>query len=163
MGTPQKHSVSLLIDSGSSSNFISESLTVQMSNWSLIAQPISVLVADGRILLCTHEITNCPLTIQGHLFYITLKILPLGCYDIILGMDWLEFHSPVVIYWKLKSISFDYHTVNVTLQGQPSEQLSWILLNFCNYIILMISGACWRCLCYNQHQQSQHGQLKSKL
>ena len=33
-----------------------------------------------------------------------MKILPLGTYDAILGMDWLEQHSPMTVDWKSKVI-----------------------------------------------------------
>jgi hypothetical protein len=46
-----------------------------------------------------------------------LKVLPLQCYDIILGMDWLEQHSPMVVDWKKKLLSFDYQGEKVVLQG----------------------------------------------
>jgi len=51
---------------------------------------VQVKVANGNILTCTHELCDCVVLINGHRFFITLKILPLSCYDIILGMDWLE-------------------------------------------------------------------------
>lgn len=37
---------------------------------------------------------------------ITLKVLSLGCYDVILGMDWLGDHSPIKVDWKGKPPTF---------------------------------------------------------
>jgi hypothetical protein len=47
---------------------------------------------------CTHEITDYPVQIQGHSFQLNLKIIPLQCYDIILGINWLEQFSPMEIH-----------------------------------------------------------------
>jgi hypothetical protein len=35
-----------------------------------------------------------------------LKILPLNCYDVILGMDWLASNSPMHIDWQEKWLVF---------------------------------------------------------
>lgn len=77
--------VVILIDSGSSSNFISEALASKWRNWSTLQQTMQVKVANGEILQCTHELPDCPVWISGHAFKISLKILPLSCYDVILG------------------------------------------------------------------------------
>lgn len=88
-----------LIDSGSSHNFTSEALASKWSQWSPLPQPMQVKVANGQILLCTHEIKGCLLWVGLFAFKITLRILPLKCYDVILGIDWLEEHSPMLINW----------------------------------------------------------------
>jgi hypothetical protein len=46
-----------------------------------------------------------------------LKVLPLHCYDIILGIDWLEQHSPMEVHWKLKWLSFEHLGSKVQLFG----------------------------------------------
>ena len=45
-----------------------------------------------------------------------LNIIPLGSYDILIGMDWLESHKDVIDYLHKNFISVDeedkYHTMN---------------------------------------------------
>lgn len=48
---------------------------------------------------------------------VSLKILPLKCYDVILGMDWLELYSPMEVHWKSKWMSFLYKEEKIELQG----------------------------------------------
>lgn len=50
----------VLVDSGRTHNFISEQLAAHLPNWKALAQPVQVKVANGNILLCTHEIVDCP-------------------------------------------------------------------------------------------------------
>lgn len=76
-----------------------------------------IRVANGTLLQCTHEIPNCIVKIQGHCFKMNLKLLPLQCYDIILGIDWLEQHSPMEVHWKLKWLSLDYLGSKIQLFG----------------------------------------------
>lgn len=123
LGHIQKDKVVILIDSGSSHNFISEQFVVSMSNWSRLSKPINVKIADGGVLVCTHEIVNCSWIVQGIQFQTTFKILPLKCYDAILGMDWLERFSPMYVHWVQKWLSFDYDGRKVTIQGlQNNDQ-----------------------------------------
>jgi predicted aspartyl protease len=89
--------VIILIDSGSTHNFISESLASRWRYWNELQSSMQVRVANGQILTCSHEITVCPIWISGYAFKLPLKILPLHCYDVILGIDWLEQHSPMEV------------------------------------------------------------------
>jgi hypothetical protein len=108
--------VVILIDSGSSHSFISESLASRWREWSVLPNSMQVRVANGHTLECTHEIVACPVWISGYAFKMTLKVLPLQCYDMILGMDWLAQHSPMEVDWNTKWMSFDYQGAKMLLQ-----------------------------------------------
>lgn len=45
------------------------------------------------------------------------KLLPLSGYDLILGMDWLEGHSPMSIRWVYKWLEFEHKGKIMKLQG----------------------------------------------
>lgn len=47
-----------------------------------------------------------------------MKILPLGAYDAILGMDWLEEHSPMNVDWHGKHLLITTPAGPVHLQGK---------------------------------------------
>ncbi|RLM69686.1 uncharacterized protein C2845_PM17G07550 [Panicum miliaceum] len=115
--TVNKKEAVVLADSGSSRNFISELMASSMPSGQELSLPIKVRVANGTVLTCTHEIQKCPIWINGHCFTVDLKILPLKCYDIILGIDWLEEFSPMEVHWKDKWMSFVHTGAKITLQG----------------------------------------------
>lgn len=77
----------VLLDSGSSHSFISEQVAALIPGWKPLHKIIQVRVADGRMLLCAHEIVDCLWLAQGTQFRTNFKILPMKCYDAILGMD----------------------------------------------------------------------------
>jgi hypothetical protein len=87
-GVVQGQEVLMLVDSGSTHSFISEAIAAR---WSGVRQckPMQVKVADGGTLRCDLEIPECKWQSQGTEFRTTLRLFPLGCCDIILGMDWL--------------------------------------------------------------------------
>ena len=78
---------------------------------------IRMRIADGGILQCSRELVDCLWLVQGVSFQNNLKVLPLGSYDEILGMDWLEQHSPMQIDWRAKTLMFQYQQVELCLKG----------------------------------------------
>lgn len=56
-------------------------------------------------MACTHMIPACEWWCQGYLFGCDFKIIPLGSYDIILSMDWLEYYSPMQVDWVKKVLA----------------------------------------------------------
>jgi hypothetical protein len=80
-----------------------------------------VNVADGSHHRCSSFIPECAWTSQGHQFKTDLKILPLGAFDLIFGIDWLEQHNPN-IDWVNKTISIDTPDGFIQLQGHRSNQ-----------------------------------------
>lgn len=107
----------ILVDSSSSHNFISEHMAADLHPWTPLKHSMSVKVAHGATLACTHEVVNCSQPAQGVMFTTTFKILPLQCYDAILGMEWLETFSPMQIQWKEKWLSFNHQNSTIQLHG----------------------------------------------
>ena len=85
----------ILIDSGSSNNFISEKLVEKLQCPVEQLNPATVRVAGGGLLTCTKQVLGLQWWCQGTSFTTSLKALPLDNYDIILGMQWLETMSPM--------------------------------------------------------------------
>jgi hypothetical protein len=114
----------ILVNLGSSHNFISEHKVENFKPWTPVGHPMAVKVVDGSLLQCTHKVTNYTWTAQGVLFTNTFKVLPLQCYDAILGMDWLEAFSQMQMEWKQKWLNFTMQDQVVKLQCIPDVVLS---------------------------------------
>jgi len=54
---------------------------------------------------------------RGFQFHSDLKVLLLSSYDMILGIDWLESHSPMKVHWGHKWVQIPYHGTTVKLFG----------------------------------------------
>ena len=124
-GQVGKHSVIILIDSGSTSNFISQQLADQLQ-YKESAMPLAkVSVAGGGTIECSKFLSEVTWYTQGHKFTTDLKVLPLTSYDIILGMDWLESQNngKIWVNWKKKTMRFRHEGSRITLRGvQPSAE-----------------------------------------
>lgn len=78
---------------------------------------MQVRVANGGVLNYVQEYPQFHWEIQGQIFSTTFTVLPLNCYDIILGIDWLEQNSPMSVHWMKKLMSFLHQGRKVCLQG----------------------------------------------
>lgn len=107
----------ILIDSGSSHSFLDQSVVDLLQCPTVSTLPTHVKVANGDILVCSAEVPSFNWWVQGHTFQHPMKVLALGGYDCILGMDWLEQQGAMVCQWKERWIQFSYKGRMVTLQG----------------------------------------------
>src|SRR4029079_843666 len=109
-----KHSATVMIDSGSTGNFIENSYvnSNRLGKWKLKV-PESVRLADGTMHKCTHYSTvNIRMGIVKHLIH--LNIMPLKAANVILGIPWLQQYEPT-IDWKSGSVSVSVNGNQIVL------------------------------------------------
>lgn len=114
--------VLILVDSGSSHSFVNTDLCTLLNLSIESTHPISVKVANGEVLQCAARVPAFDWWIQGHKFLFPMRVLPMGGYDVVLGMDWLTQYSPMTCDWAAKWLQFQYQGSLVTLQGIQSDQ-----------------------------------------
>jgi hypothetical protein len=102
LGQIQGHDVLILVDSRSSHTFVSATLVANMSGVSKLHNTLAVKVANGNSLVCSLQLQQAKWEVQGFSFYSDFNVLPLHHFDIILGYDWLELHSPMEMHWSAK-------------------------------------------------------------
>lgn len=115
IGDIQGLSVTMLLDSGSSTSFISETLASQLKQVHTMTSPCTVRVAGGGILKSSVRVHNLQWSVGQCIFHSYMRVLPLNAFDVIIGMDWLESFSPMQVYWKHKWPSIPY-VISLTLQ-----------------------------------------------
>ena len=109
--------VLILVDSGSTHSFINQSTVQRHAIVSVAATPFRVQVANGGLLSCDKVVPHAVWNIQGYGFSQDLRVLPLPTFDLILGMDWLEFYSPMKVHWQHKWLCIPYQDRQVVLYG----------------------------------------------
>jgi hypothetical protein len=107
----------LLVDSGSSHSFVSAEFVRRVKLQTISIPAVSVKVANGQNITCDSMVKQMEWHSQGHTLKTDLRVLDLDSYDGVLGMDWLDEHSPMDCGWKEKRICFDHEGEWVTLQG----------------------------------------------
>jgi hypothetical protein len=107
----------ILVDSGSTSTFISTNMANKLSYDQEDVPAVQVQVASGDKLPSTKAITNLVWWTQGYTFSTTARIPDIPCYDLVLGMDWLEQFSPMWVDWCRKKLRFNHKGQRIQLTG----------------------------------------------
>ncbi|KAI3826071.1 hypothetical protein L1987_00113 [Smallanthus sonchifolius] len=89
---------SILFDTGADKSFVSLNFEPLLAKTrSQLEKTFTVEVANGDSLTIESIIYDCSLELNDHTFPINLVPMPLGSFDIIIGMDWLSNHHAEVI------------------------------------------------------------------
>lgn len=112
-----KQEMLILLDSGSVKTFVSEQLVTTCALKVTSCSPMTFSTADGSPMQFVTMVKPLTWFMQGHTFSYDARVLPLKCYDIILGPDWLADHSPQWIHWQKKLIKLPHMGQRIQLQG----------------------------------------------
>jgi len=122
-GTPTPHTmrvvgfirgqmVVILIDSGSTHNFLDPSI-VKKTQLSILSHTrITVKVANGDTIQSEGQCSDVSLKVQGVILTTEFYILSLGGCDMVLGVQWLQTLGPII--WDFLQL-----TMRFTLFGKP--------------------------------------------
>ncbi|GJY99870.1 retrotransposable element Tf2, partial [Tanacetum coccineum] len=98
-----KHEIRILIDSGSTHNFLDCNSAKKL---------------------------GCPLTstypLQGEIFVEDMMILPLGGYEMVLGIQWLSTLGNIICNFKDLKMSLQYNGRTINLRGSQKEVVQWM-------------------------------------
>nr|ADX31265.1 unknown [Triticum aestivum] len=111
----------ILVDSGSSHSFLSDTVVARLQLPIQAMSTVAVKIADGGTLSCSGVVPECRWKTQGHEFVTDLRVLALGCYDMIVGMDWLESCGPMWIDWSAKQLIFNHGGQQIQLAGVQTQ------------------------------------------
>lgn len=120
-GCIQGTEVLMLIDSGSSHSFLDTQVAHKFQGVQPLQKVLSVKVANGGIMLCSQLILHCAWWVQGVGFHTDFKLLSLGVYDVILGMDWLVTLGTMNIDWAAKWMEYQLGNKTIRIQGIQTQ------------------------------------------
>ncbi|VFQ77184.1 unnamed protein product [Cuscuta campestris] len=111
-GSVKEMAVQVLLDGGSTHNFIHPAVAERLALTLHPVTPFRVYVGNGDSLRCAYSCPQTPLCLQGHRFDVDLYILEIHGPDIVLGVQWLQ---------TLGKVSHDYSqlTMEFTWKGSP--------------------------------------------
>jgi hypothetical protein len=127
-GSVQGNSLTILLDSRSSSSFLNASVAACLQNVAAQANPCTVCIASGGTLDSPSTLLSVPWSIGQYAFTSDLRVLPLAAFDMIVGMDLLESFSPMHVHWKHKWLSIPYEGRSVVLQRELADSPVDLLL-----------------------------------
>jgi predicted aspartyl protease len=110
--------VTILIDTGSTNNFLDESIAQNFSIPTEDCEPFEVTLVDGGTFTCNSKCSNVKLAVQDLELQADLYLLPLGDYKVVLGMEWLRTLGNVLWNFSKLTVKFTLNGKRVIVQGK---------------------------------------------
>lgn len=119
--------IQLMIDSGSSHNFMQEKVVKFLKLPLYPSDQFQVMVGNGQYLKGVGKCAKVAVTIQSYSFEADFFVINLHGADAILGLSWMEKLGDVTTNYQKKTMSFLYQGTPVLLKGiqcNTIEQIS---------------------------------------
>ncbi|XP_061353332.1 uncharacterized protein LOC133298114 [Gastrolobium bilobum] len=112
-----KSEMSLLVDGGSTHNFLQPKVVAALNLPMSSDQHFDVMVGNGQTLKCEGFCQAVPVQIQQHVFLVDFYVLPIQGADMVLGVQWLQILGPVVLDYSKLTMEFVWAGESIKLQG----------------------------------------------
>ena len=106
LGHIANHQLVILVNGGSTHNFIQEPLVQQLGLTTRTTPPLRVMVGNGQHLHCDHLCEAVTITIQRNQFVMDLHVLPRCGANMVLGVQWLKTFGPIMTDYSILSMKF---------------------------------------------------------
>ncbi|XP_021773518.1 uncharacterized protein LOC110737466 [Chenopodium quinoa] len=126
MGQFGRKSLHILLDSGSTHNFIDTSTALKSQCKVENMPPRWVKVADGGRIKCDAMIKGFTWKMQGYTFTADLLLLPLSGSNMVLGIQWFSTLGPILWDFKNLTMEFKLNQKKVKLRGATNKKLKGI-------------------------------------
>ncbi|CAA7019723.1 unnamed protein product [Microthlaspi erraticum] len=118
-----KRSIFVLIDSGSTHNFVDTRTAEKLGCTVRTSTRSRVTVADGRRIAIQGHIDNFRWTFHGTTFESDVMVIPLGGCDMVLGVQWLHTLGPITFDFKKLEMSFKWEARKILLHGIKQDSV----------------------------------------
>jgi len=116
----------ILIDSGSTHNFLDLATAKRLHCEIRKIPPLQVVVANGQQLVCTSMCKNFSWSLLAETFTTDVILVPLGNYEMVLGIQWLASLGPILWDFKKLRMEFKKGGRRVVLRGTQKTNVEWM-------------------------------------
>ncbi|XP_077225809.1 uncharacterized protein LOC143859017 [Tasmannia lanceolata] len=116
--------IGVLIDSGSTHNFLAPSVAMKTGIQQQENQAVSVMVANGETLHSEGRCTDVRLNLQGTSISTEFHLLPLAGFDAVLGALWLCTLGPIIWDFKKLTMEFKHEGRSCVLYGDRQKDVA---------------------------------------
>ncbi|KAM1679424.1 hypothetical protein TB1_038665 [Malus domestica] len=129
IGSVNGQQVTVLLDSGSTHNFVDSRLLKKFAWHTQPTKPFEVMIADGGKVISSGCCTDAALSIGGYECGVDLYSLPVGGCDIVLWVKWLSSISPVLWDFQLLTMEFvkngsQYKLIHSDTHAPPIQEVT---------------------------------------
>jgi len=132
----QKKPLHVLIDSGSTHNFLDIEVAKRLGCKSNAFDSLSVVVVDGTQLNVSAVVRGFQWTIQQTKFTSDMLLIPLGCCDLVLGVEWMVSLGDIV--WNFNKLQIEFyvkgmrHVLRGASAGLKTVKKGYV--NWCSFV-----------------------------
>ncbi|GKB71997.1 ty3-gypsy retrotransposon protein [Tanacetum coccineum] len=128
-GTIGTRDVHVLIDNGSTHNFVRPDVVKKMQLPVASTKAFKVYIGSGESLLCERVCSQVTLCMQELTIEVDLYVLPMKGPDVVLGIQWLQKLGKVTHDYAQQTMDFILLNVTYSLKGDESLRTSRISLH----------------------------------
>lgn len=116
----------ILVDSGSTHNFLDFELAKKIGCVIESVSPQTISVANGNHIVCKHVCKGFEWEMQDRLFTTDTMLIDLGGCDMVLGVQWLATLGPICWDFKELLMQFDLQGQQFVLQGVHPQKVKML-------------------------------------
>jgi len=116
-GSIRNAKLTILVDSGSTHNFLQPRIAQFLHLQAQQTHPLRVMVGNGAMLTCDQVCPETQVSIQGHTFTVSFHLLPISGADAVLGIDWLKRLGPVTTDYAEFVMRFQHSNHDISLKA----------------------------------------------
>lgn len=120
-GIVKKTEINILVDSGSTHNFLDPRVAKRSGVRIHPTNPLTIIVADGTKILAL--VKDLQWSIQGIEFSSEVRLLPLGGCDMVLGIQWLSTLGPILWDFQHLQMQFSVSGRKLILNGETATDV----------------------------------------
>lgn len=109
----------MLVDSGSTLNFVKGSVARRLNLLLTPVTPLCVVTGGDSYLRCTNKCKRFAFMLQGVSLVVDFFVLEIAGIDMVLGVQWLSQLGNIISNYNKITMSFFLQERKVTLQGNP--------------------------------------------
>ncbi|CAM8960771.1 unnamed protein product [Rhodiola kirilowii] len=129
LGRVNGHNLTVLIDSGSTHNFIQTKIAKRLQLLIKPSSHLNVTVGNGEALQYNSVCAKVALQMSDYTFEVDLFLLPIYGAKVVLGAYWMASIGPALFDYGCLIMSFQHHGFQITLHGKKhTRQLSQMSL-----------------------------------
>ncbi|CAN7067397.1 unnamed protein product [Brassica rapa subsp. trilocularis] len=117
IGQYGKRKLFILIDNGSTHNFLDLNVANEIGCLLEKTKPMDVTAASGCTMLTKYKCSNFSWKVQGYSYTSEIRTLPLDCCDLVLGVQWLSTLGPILWDFLNPRMEFTLHGQKNLLRG----------------------------------------------
>jgi hypothetical protein len=116
-GYTKNKKVIVLIDSGSTHNFIHYKLAKALNCFVYLAPEFQVMIADGGTINCSGKCNKINLTMGEYVMNIPMISIPMGGANVVLGIQWLQSLGTMAFNFQEIFMKFSLEGKEIELRG----------------------------------------------